>query len=207
MSFNSQLLKDIPGIDTLQFSVQHIIDASSSRIYWKDRNGHFLGGNTTFLNDSFSSYNDFLGKKDRDLVWAEQAAFIEENDQKVMHSNTPVTVLEPVTFLKTGEVEFFLSHKIPLRGEKGKLLGVLGISFLSNDINHAMKTAKKIKTNLTPRQLDCLLYLTKGMTLKQIAKQLILSPKTVEHYLEAAKTKLKCRSRAELIFKAAQIFD
>jgi LuxR family quorum-sensing system transcriptional regulator SolR len=55
---------------------------------------------------------------------------------------------------------------------------------------------------LSKRQTDCLEYLLKGMTLKQIAKQLSLSPRTVEHYLKAIKVKYNVQSRADL-FKIA----
>jgi len=61
--------------------------------------------------------------------------------------------------------------------------------------------------NLTKRQLDCLLYLVKGLTIKQIGCELMLSPKTVEHYLDAVKTKLNCHTRSELIEKAFQFND
>ena len=59
--------------------------------------------------------------------------------------------------------------------------------------------------HLTKRQADCLHYLMKGMSIKQIAKSLSLSPRTVEHYLEAVKTKMDCESRVELFEKATQI--
>jgi DNA-binding CsgD family transcriptional regulator len=55
---------------------------------------------------------------------------------------------------------------------------------------------------LSRREIDCLYYLTKGMTIKEIARNISLSPRTVEHYLESAKLKLNCRTRAELINKS-----
>lgn len=55
---------------------------------------------------------------------------------------------------------------------------------------------------LTFQQEECLFFLVKGMTIKLIAKQLNLAPKTVEHYLEATKNKLNCHSRFELISTA-----
>jgi DNA-binding NarL/FixJ family response regulator len=52
---------------------------------------------------------------------------------------------------------------------------------------------------LTDRQVECLYYLVKGMTIRQIASQLTLSHRTVEHYLETIKRKLQCNKRCELI--------
>jgi DNA-binding NarL/FixJ family response regulator len=56
-----------------------------------------------------------------------------------------------------------------------------------------------IPDKLTSQQFKCLLQLVRGMTVKQIAATLELSPKTVEHYLDAVKNKLNCSSRYELI--------
>jgi DNA-binding CsgD family transcriptional regulator len=58
------------------------------------------------------------------------------------------------------------------------------------------------KPQLSDRQLDCLYYLVKGMTIKEIAKEMSLSPRTVEHYLEAIKIKLNSHSRVDLFEKA-----
>ncbi len=61
------------------------------------------------------------------------------------------------------------------------------------------------RNELTERQLDCVYYLVKGMTFKQIGKELNLSPRTVEHYIENIKVKFDCFSRFDLITKALQL--
>jgi DNA-binding CsgD family transcriptional regulator len=55
---------------------------------------------------------------------------------------------------------------------------------------------------LTKRQKQCLFHLLKGMTIKEIANSLQLSPRTVEHYFETIKVKLNCKSRFDLFEKA-----
>lgn len=62
-------------------------------------------------------------------------------------------------------------------------------------------TRKPSTQQLSKRQSDCLRLLTKGMSIKQIASELSLSARTVEHYLEAVRMKFKCGSKAELIAK------
>jgi DNA-binding CsgD family transcriptional regulator len=54
-------------------------------------------------------------------------------------------------------------------------------------------------TFLAPQESECLTRLVKGMTVKQIAKDLHLSPRTVEGYLRNIKMKTNCYSRTELI--------
>lgn len=56
--------------------------------------------------------------------------------------------------------------------------------------------------DLTPRERDVLLYISKGWFAVQIADHLQLSKRTVEHYTENIKNKLNCYSKAELIQKA-----
>lgn len=55
------------------------------------------------------------------------------------------------------------------------------------------------KDGLTPRELDCIYYTSLDMTAKEVARQLAISPKTVERHLESAKRKLGCRTKAGLM--------
>lgn len=52
---------------------------------------------------------------------------------------------------------------------------------------------------LTAREEECSLLLLEGMTLKEIAKILGLSPRTVEFYLKNIKTKLNCRTKFHMM--------
>lgn len=56
--------------------------------------------------------------------------------------------------------------------------------------------------HLTQRQQECLYCLVYGMTIKEIATELGLSPRTVEHHIESIKYKYSCTSRSQLIAKA-----
>lgn len=52
---------------------------------------------------------------------------------------------------------------------------------------------------LTPREEECAIYLMQGSTLKEIAKALDLSPRTVEFYLKNIKNKLNCRTKFQMM--------
>lgn len=56
--------------------------------------------------------------------------------------------------------------------------------------------------NLSRRQEECLFFLIRGKTTKQIASILNLSPRTVEDYIDNIKIKFDCLSRHQLIDKA-----
>lgn len=54
---------------------------------------------------------------------------------------------------------------------------------------------------LTNRQIACSRLLLQGLTVKEIAAKLFLSPRTVETHLNTIKDKLDCRNKTELIIR------
>lgn len=58
---------------------------------------------------------------------------------------------------------------------------------------------------LTSREISILDLILLGLTAKEIAEQLDLSFRTIEHYIEKMKDKLDCRSKSELIQKAHEL--
>lgn len=55
---------------------------------------------------------------------------------------------------------------------------------------------------LTARQSECMFFLLRGKTAKEIARILNLSFRTVEGHIEGIKYKLVCSTKSELISKA-----
>ena len=64
----------------------------------------------------------------------------------------------------------------------------------SDDFLKARKTL-----GLSKRESECAYYLTRGMTMKLVAKAMGLSPRTVEFYIENMKDKLRCNTKPDLI--------
>jgi len=65
------------------------------------------------------------------------------------------------------------------------------ISYILNDYYSPL--------NLTEKQENCLFLLVRGKTVKEIAKILNISPRTVEGHLEAIKIKMNCKYKSEII--------
>jgi pimeloyl-ACP methyl ester carboxylesterase/DNA-binding CsgD family transcriptional regulator len=72
-------------------------------------------------------------------------------------------------------------------------------SFLDED--RGARTPAPVKT-LTPRQLDVLRGVGRGLTDKEIASELSLSPRTVEMHVARTLAALDCANRAEAVRKA-----
>jgi DNA-binding CsgD family transcriptional regulator len=168
----------------------------------------------------FCSSKDAVGKSILDSLEKSNAEKIIITDKEVMHNKT-MQISEIDMELKEGVVNSCLCIRLPWFNEENKIIGVMGMAIVYSIHNIGECLVKIISTGLlntnslpllssnsnglSKRQMECLFYITKGRTIKQIATILGLSPKTVEHYLESIKLKLNCSSRAELIDTALQM--
>ncbi len=72
---------------------------------------------------------------------------------------------------------------------------------------HSLQTLAYAKSKkITPREFECLYQLSKGLTVKQIARTLNLSPRTVEVHLNHLKEKLECKRTIEIFAKIKGLF-
>ena len=105
-----------------------IVDTVPVRIFWKDRESHFLGCNQAFARDAGVAFpNDILGKNDCQLVWKEQAASYRNDDQQVIDSGTPILDYEEPQTTPDGRTIWLRTSKVPLRDANSETIGVLGI--------------------------------------------------------------------------------
>lgn len=66
----------------------------------------------------------------------------------------------------------------------------------------ARRAATHRRPMLTPREAEVLRYLMRGLTVRQVARQLKLSPKTVDTHKTLMMRKLRVHNRVELIWYA-----
>lgn len=90
--------------------------------------------------------------------------------------------------------------------ESKRLLNVLNNRALflrdiaeQNDSKNKIITNTDIASSITAQQLKCLSLLASGKSAKEIARILNLSPRTVDHYLQHLRNRLKCKNSKELI--------
>lgn len=182
--------------------------------YWKDLNSKYIGCNDYHAYIvGLTKPDDLTGLSDLDLCWSKEAPSLYINDQKVITEKKNIFFIESYKS-PNGVLNNCLSYKAPLYTRLKKIIGVVGLSLQinTNALYIGAPTTSSIDKilffsqsknlqGLSDRQKECLYYLTKGMTSKQIARVLQLSPRTVEHYIEFIKIKLGCFSRADLIEK------
>lgn len=114
--------------DSLGGYFKYIIEHMPGHVYWKDRNGVYLGSNKSQAkNLGFDSASDLIGKTDFDLPWPEGSAEeFRKNDLHVMETGESCSA-EEISFINGKEVSVH-SEKIPLRDKNGGIVGVMGVS-------------------------------------------------------------------------------
>ena len=105
-----------------------IIESVPMRVFWKDRDLHYLGCNTLFAKDAGLIRPDqLIGKTDFDMGWKDQAELYRTDDRLVMDSNTPkLSYDEPQTTPDGGHI-WLRTSKVPLRNVANESVGVLGV--------------------------------------------------------------------------------
>lgn len=108
--------------------LQHVIDGLPGHVYWKDKDGRYLGTNILHVkNLGLNSVEDMLGKTDFELPWPSgSAAQFRANDLEVMTSDSTCSFEEDSQM--SGAKVAVLSQKSPLKNKSGKVVGVIGIS-------------------------------------------------------------------------------
>jgi DNA-binding CsgD family transcriptional regulator len=142
-------------------------------------------------------------------------------DQFVTQNKLEITMLDIHEYVNR-QVKIFLTKKIPYQ-ENNQVVGSIcqameiqseAISkicatLIQSDKKYLEKTGRKERTyttdltlkanKLSTRQLECLFYILRGKSMKEIGKKLQISHRTVETHLEEIKTKLKCKKKSDLI--------
>ncbi len=60
--------------------------------------------------------------------------------------------------------------------------------------------------NFSKRELECLEHLCRGKTYKQVGREMMISPRTVETHLEHIRNKSTCNNKSEVITQFARYF-
>lgn len=206
----NNFLKDMPGI-----------------LYWeKDASLSFIGSNNTCAKSfGFGHVDKILGSNDYEIPCgiSEYAEVFRKNDRLVMEGNKAVKFFEILHCADGWKV--MIITKAPLFDDQKNIIGTRGYSIdvtypfanlgyllLKNQPsfrkNKSMQASYFVGANdklqLTNRQSECLFLLLRGKTIKEAAKFLKLSPRTIEDFVDQLKAKFNCQTKSELIAAAIE---
>ena len=120
-----------------------IIDTAPTRIFWKDKEGVYLGCNAAFLQDAkLEKESDIIGKTDYDMVWKADAKRFQADDKSVQDSGVPKLNYEEVQPQENGKTLMLSTSKVPLCDRAGNVIGILGVY---QDITQEYEIKTKLK--------------------------------------------------------------
>ena len=118
---------ETPALDSTLVTafLAHIPD----NVYFKDHASRFIAASHSMVRyHGYASAADVLGKTDFDLFARHHATPAFEDEQRIMRTGEPlVGKLEKEVFAD-GRVAWVLTSKMPLRNERGEIIGTFGIS-------------------------------------------------------------------------------
>jgi len=104
-----------------------VIDNVPDFIYAKDVNGRFLVANIAVARNLGMTPDQLLGKHDFDLFPAEVARSFHEDEQALIRSGEPLFGREEIVTDAAGQPYDFLTSKIPVHDDLGRVTGLVGI--------------------------------------------------------------------------------
>lgn len=195
-----------------------------------NREHRFVAGNLPSVGlFGFRQLDDMLGLLPAEIKCdaASAAPIFEEQNNYVFETGREMISLELHAYAE-GAQRFLRSRKSPLYDEAGFIKAVecschelqhkdlnlflaqlLRIDhYITNDHGtyhtRANYTCQQVP-HLSPRESECLFFLVRGFTAKEISHRLGIATPTVNSYIENLKSKLNCNSRSQMIERAAEL--
>jgi PAS domain S-box-containing protein len=140
-----------------------LVDLLPAYIFVKDPELRFL-----IVNDTCARYmgaessRELIGKTDADFYPPEMAAEFRAEELKVLEG-IPMLNKEDIRILPGGEKQIFLTTKVPLLNNEGKIIGLVGNSIDITDIKTAesvLRESEEWFRNLFEQSSDGIIYMT-----------------------------------------------
>ncbi|MCP4395714.1 MAG: substrate-binding domain-containing protein [bacterium] len=138
------LVQEVQERDAALVREKYVIDSFMAnvpdRIYFKDRDGRLIRANKAYAERiGFSDPRAVIGKTDREFFPEEEARKIAEHERRIVQSGQAIVNREIQIPQRDGSPGWALATKMPLRDERGEVIGIFGIS---RDIS-ALKEAEQ----------------------------------------------------------------
>jgi len=104
-----------------------VLDTIPVRVFWKDRDSVYVGGNRALAQDcGYDNPEALVGKTDFDTVSVATAELYRADDRRVMETGEAKLNFEEPQRRRDGSVGWLRTNKVPLRDQQGRVIGVLG---------------------------------------------------------------------------------
>jgi PAS domain S-box-containing protein len=108
--------------------LQLVLDHIPQRIFWKDKDGKYLGVNMAYARAfGLGDPNEILGRTAFDFHTLEHAKAVRRDDVAVMESGIALVDREDAVHLPDGSIRWEMRSKVPLKDVNGDVVGILGL--------------------------------------------------------------------------------
>jgi PAS domain S-box-containing protein len=123
----SERKKEEIKLNESQALLRNVLDTIPVRVFWKNKDSVYLGGNHLFAEDAgMATEDDISAKTDYDFPWPEQAEAYQLDDAAVIASGESKLNYEEPQRRPDGSTSWVKTSKVPLRNEANEVIGVLG---------------------------------------------------------------------------------
>mgnify|MGYP000027915378 CR=1 FL=1 len=128
---------------------QQVIDSLPMTLFWKDRDGRFLGCNQRVADAAaLATPSDVIGKTDSDMPWSAMAESYRADDLAVVASGKPRLKIVEELEQADGQVIWLETNKVPLLDENGQVYAILGsyedVTLRRNEENERIQRQEQI---------------------------------------------------------------
>lgn len=123
--------------------LRQVLDTIPVHVFWKDPDFRYIGCNQRFAElAGLQNPEEILNVCDRDMIWTDQAATIQNKDRQVM--STGKSYLNYLEYLITpdGTKRCLETSKVPLTDPDDNIIGVLGVS---HDVTERQRMEEELK--------------------------------------------------------------
>jgi len=130
-----------------------ILNELPVQVYAKDRHGRFLVANDAVARaNRLERAAELIGKTDFDLFPRELAQRYFDIEQRIIATGEPMADLEEERPDDPAGMECLLTTKVPMRDDRGEIVGIIGVS---QDISGRMRAEKERQAEQAHRQPLC----------------------------------------------------
>jgi len=121
----------------------HLMDGLPDAVFFKDLQGAFIRVNRALATwYGLADPAEAVGKSEADFYPQEFARATLESERKLLNTGTPLLDQEEKITGRDGRTHWVSTTKIPLRGEGGEVVGILGIS---RDIKGVKRAERQVR--------------------------------------------------------------
>jgi PAS domain S-box-containing protein len=138
-------------LDRQRTALHHMVESLPYCIFWRDRNGVYLGANQNKLRAlGLDSLDQLVGKTAYETgVSKEEADYYRQIDEQVMSTGEPIFNLEEVQQRPDGPHRLLIS-KVPLRDDAGTIVGIIGMYV---DITRRLRIAPRVSDRVSAQRM------------------------------------------------------